>query len=173
MKMRCARVAQLGLWTRWCAIALAMLIALMVVGCATGPKVVNHAFGFNTPQDSPQYEVLAYKYGEGKVVSTSSDTAIRDFGGSRQGTNVNGPMPLGDRLYVKWRDKGTGQTYEDLVDLRPLLPRDMTNQRIYFVVDGPQLHVYLMNLKRRADPAAPIVGPFKLQYFSTRQIYPR
>jgi hypothetical protein len=148
-------------------------LAAVLTACATGPKLVNHAFGFNVEQDSPGHEVLAYRYGTGLMHTTSSDTSIRQFGKSRQGTNVNGPMPLGDSLYVRWRDLNTNKTYEDTVDLRPLLPRDMTLQRIHFVVDGPQLYVYLKDMTRHADPKDPIVGPFKLQVFVTRQIYPR
>ena len=82
-------------------------------------------------------------------------------------------MPLGSSLYVKWREKSSGQAYEDTVDLRPLLPNDMTGQRIHFVVDGPRLYVYLKDMNRYANPMDPIVGPFKLQVFVTRQIYPR
>ncbi|MDO9437981.1 hypothetical protein [Hydrogenophaga sp.] len=165
------RAGVIDLSTRWCAIALLMLFALMISGCATGPKVVSHAFGFNTPQDSPQYEVLAYKYGDGKVVTTSSDSAIRQFGVSKQGTNVSGPMPLGDALTVKWRDKTSDKTYEDKVDLRPLLPRDMTKQRIHFVVDGAQLFVYLIDPVPRPKDW-PVVGPKKFRNEKSRQIYP-
>lgn len=173
MRLHLFRTSLRDLFSRWWPVALLLLVTAALGGCAAGPKVVNHAFGFNAPRDSPQYEVLAYRYGDRKAVSTSSDTSIRQFGKAHQGTGINGPMPLGDSLYVKWRDKATGQTYEDTVDLRPLLPRDMTNQRIHFVVDGPQLYVYLKDMTRYADPKDPVVGPFKPQVFVTRQIYPR
>ena len=145
----------------------------MLSACATGPKLVNHAFGFDAGVDSPGHEVLAYRYGDGKGVARSSDTAIRQFGRSKQWDGINGPMPLGDTLYVKWRVNATGQTYEETVDLRPLLPRDMTLKRIHFVVAGPQLHVYLKDMTRYALPTDPPVGPFKPQVFKTQQIYPR
>jgi len=80
-------------------------------------------------------------------------------------------MPLGDALYVKWRDKTTGHKYEDTVDLRPLLPRDMTHQRIHFVVDGPQLYVYLIDPVPRPKDW-PVVGPKKYQNEKVRQLYP-
>ncbi|NIM43260.1 MAG: hypothetical protein GTN84_18625 [Hydrogenophaga sp.] len=133
---------------------------------------MNHAFGFNVEQDSPGHEVLAYRYGSGAMHTTSSDTSIRQFGRSRQGTNVNGPMPLGDSLYVKWRQEPSGQVYEDTVDLRSLLPRDMARQRIHFVVNGSQLYVYLIDPVPR-PPDWPAVGPRKFQHEKTRQIYPR
>jgi hypothetical protein len=147
-------------------------LAAVLTACATGPKLVNHAFGFNARIDSPGHEVLAYRYGDGKGVARSSDTAIRQFGRSKQGDGINGPMPLGDTLYVKWRDLAADQTYEDTVDLRPLLPRDMTRQEIYFMVAGPQLYVYLIDpVPRPAD--WPVVGPKKFQNEKIRQIYPR
>ncbi len=133
---------------------------------------MNHAFGFNAQKDSPRYEVLAYKYGDGEAEGTSSDVSIGQLGSNKQGTNANGSMPLGDKLYVKWREKATGQTYEDMVELRPLLPQDMTSQRIHFVVDGPQLYVYLKDMKRYPDPEDPISGPYEPQIYLTRQIYP-
>jgi hypothetical protein len=156
---------------RWWLIAWLLGLAAVLGACAAGPKLVNHAFGFDARIDSPDQEVLAFRYGDGKGVSRSSDNALRDFGRSPQVTGINGPMPLGEALYVKWRDKATGQTYEDTVDLRPLLPRDMTRQELYFVVAGPQLYVYLIDpVPRPAD--WPVVGPKKFQNEKIRQIYP-
>lgn len=166
----CARVPWRH-WLQWGLLALLLGVATLLSACATGPKWVNHAFGFNVEQDSPEHEVLAYRYGTGAMVATSSDTSLRQFGRSRQGANVNGPMPLGDSLYVKWRYEPSGQTFEDTVDLRPLLPRDMTLQRIYFVVKGPQLYVYLINPAPR-PPDWPAVGPKKFQNEKILQIYP-
>lgn len=165
------RAAQIDLFVRWCAIALSVVIALMVIGCATGPKIVNHAFGFDARVDSPNFEILAYRYGDEKRVARSSDNSIKSFGRSPQVTGINGPMPLGDRLYVKWREKATGETYENTVDLRPLLPRDMTRQRIHFVVDGPQLFVYLIDPVPRPKDWQ-VVGPRKFHNEKIRKIYP-
>lgn len=54
-------------------------------------------------------------------------------------------MPIGDYLYVKWRLKETGEVYEDTVDLRQRLPKDISEHRIYFDIQGAQLHVYLVS----------------------------
>ncbi len=80
-------------------------------------------------------------------------------------------MPLGDSLYVKWRNKATEQVFEKTVDLKPLLPRDMTNQRIHFVVAEGELFVYLIDPVPRPKDW-PIVGPSKFQYEKVRQIHP-
>ena len=80
-------------------------------------------------------------------------------------------MPLGDTLYVKWRTRSTNEVFEDLVNLKPLLPADMNRQRIYFVVQGKQLFVYRIEpIPRPAD--WPVVGPRKFQYEKAHQIYP-
>jgi len=156
---------------RTLALGLLLLMVMFLSACAAGPRLVNHAFGFDARIDSPTYEVLAYRYGDGKGVARSSDNAIRNFGQSPQVTSIGGPMPLGDTLYVKWRDKTTGDTYEDTVDLRSLLPRDMTNQRIHFVVNGPQLYVYLIDPVPRPKDW-PVAGPRKYQNEKVRQVYP-
>lgn len=146
--------------------------SLLLAACAAGPAMVDHAFSFSAGTESPGYEVLAYRYGDGKGVSRSSDNAIRQFGSSNQWTNINGPMPLGDSLYVKWRDKRTDQLFEKTIDLKSRLPKDMTNQRIHFVVGEGEVYVYLKDMSRYAKPSDPIVGPFKVQLFVTRQIHP-
>jgi len=62
--------------------------------------------------------------------------------------------------------------FEKTVDLKPLLPRDMTRQEIHFVVAEGELFVYLEDMTRYAKPSDPIVGPSKFQLFVTRQIHP-
>lgn len=149
-----------------------LLGALVFGACASGPAVVDHAFGFDALQDSPGAEIVYYRYGNASAPFISADLAIRQFGKSMQGTNINGPIPLGDTLYVKWRIKSTGQEFEDTVDLRSRLPSSMERQRVYFVVQDTQLFVYLTDLTTPKPAAMPIVGPFKVQSYVTRQIYP-
>lgn len=154
-------------WIKVCLLASAMALA----ACASGPKIVDHAFGFDSVQDSPSYEILAYRYGDGQTFKTSSDGAIQQFGHSPQVSNINGPMPLGDSLYVKWRNKSTEQVFEKTVNLKPLLPRDITNQRIHFVVAEGESFVYLIDPVPRPKDW-PVVGPSEFQYEKVRQIYP-
>ena len=81
-------------------------------------------------------------------------------------------MPLGDALYVKWRNKTTDQVFEKSFSLKPLLPKDMTRKEIYFVVSEGEVFVYLKDFTRSAKPSDPVVGPLKVQLFVTRQIHP-
>lgn len=156
---------------RYASILVLSLCLAVLSACASGPEVVDHAFGFSTGTDSPNYEVIAYRYGKGTFHTTSSDSAVRQFGKSPQGTGINGPMPLGDSLYVKWRNKITDQVFEKTVDLKPLLPRDMTRQRIHFVVAENELFIYLIDPVPRPKDW-PAVGPSKFQYEKIRQIHP-
>jgi hypothetical protein len=154
--------------------AFVLLFSLFLTACAvqqpTAPKLVNHAFGFDARIDSKDTEVLAYRYGVGNTPQTR-EPFWRDQIVASQFSNTNGVMPLGDTLYVKWRSRSTGDVFEDLVDLKALLPADMNNQRIYFVAQEKQLFVYRIEPVPRPQNW-PIVGPFKFQYEKAHQIYP-
>lgn len=156
------------LFKRWLqSLSLIICLALLFTGCASGPKVVDHAFGFDARVDSPNMLVLDFRYGE----FAQNRNMFRGELPTPQNTNNNGPMPLGDTLYVKWRNKLTAQEFEDTVNLKPLLPLSMERKRIYFVVQGPQLYIYLIDpVPRPAD--WPQIGPRKFQYEKVRQIYP-
>lgn len=132
-----------------CTAAIVMLLAT----CASGPRVVNHSFEFDARRDSPDIEILEYRYG------TSNHPAARSCPNRHspctaipQYTGVTGDMFQGDDLYVKWRIKSTGDVYEDLVDLRGRLPANMENQRIRFVVNRSQLYVFVIRLNAKINP---------------------
>lgn len=81
-------------------------------------------------------------------------------------------MWVGDSLYVKWRNNTTKEVSEVTVDLRPLLPKVMHLQEVYFLIQNDQLFVCLRDLGRKKNQTEPIVGPFMVQLHPTRQIYP-
>lgn len=89
--------------------------------------------------------MLDYQYGTSKLPTASNPEYLRTEGRSLQGTNIHGPMLRGDFLYVRWRIRSTGQIYQDRVDLRRRLPMDLTGYQIHFVINGPQLFVYLIS----------------------------
>lgn len=159
-------------WRRLASLTLLVCLTFAATGCASGPVLVDHAFGFDARVDSPNVLILNYRYGTSGMPSTSGDTNIRDFGKSGQFGNINGGMPLGETLYVKWQLKDTGEVLEDTVDLKPLLPRNMHRKHIYFIVQGRQLHVYLMEEAVPRPSDWPKLGPRKFQYEKTYQIYP-
>jgi len=132
---------------------------------------VDHSFSFDAITDSPDAELLDYRYGDSKQRPTRNPEYLRQEGRSIQRGGISGEMLRGDFLYVKWRIKSTGQVYEDTVDLRRRLPADITDHRIHFIVKGPQLYVYLITPERR-PPDMPPNGPRPYQYLKTITIYP-
>jgi len=132
-------------------------LALLVVTCGlaacalTGPRLVNHSFEFNAVWDSPEAEVLDYRYGESRFPGARPPEWALQSGQVAQGTGTSGHMLVGDSLYVKWRIKSTGEVFQDTVDLRSRLPADIKGQKIRFLIKGAQLHVYLI-AEKNLDP---------------------
>lgn len=123
-----------------------LILGLALVGlsaCATGPRLTDHAFEYSVSSDSPGVELLDYRYGDYAMTRIPA-WQIRE-GRVGQGGGVNGAFPRGDSLYVKWRIKATGEVFEDKVDLKSRLPDNITRHRIYFIIKGPQLYVYLIS----------------------------
>ncbi len=135
--------------TRWL-LGLGLLLALGLAGCASGPKLVPHAFSFNGWNDgwANQVDLLEFSYGDQYRETRAQSTDGRSVGSS---TGVNGPMPVGEFLHVKWRIKATGEVLEDRVDLRGRLPKDMSGHGLTFVIDGQQLYVYIMTPQDQAS----------------------
>jgi hypothetical protein len=123
-------------------IGVLFFLTLFLGGCMS-QTMVNHTFEFNAVRESPDIEVLDYRYGESQY--TSSLDWEKNL--SRGATGIHGEMLRGDFLYVKWRIKATSEVIEDTVDLRDRLPRDIKDHRIHFLVKQRQLYVYLISPK--------------------------
>jgi len=85
-------------------------------------------------------------------------------------------------LYVKWRDRTTGQVYEERVELKSRLPppRKMERSTIHWLIEDNQLFVYLIPyggapsatpLNRR-PPDKPRNGPVRSSYLDVKTLYP-
>jgi hypothetical protein len=135
----------------------------LLVGCASSPKQVDHSFSADGYYDgwAKTVDLLAYDYGgQYHMVkrSVDSEEAKQYKWGDRlpAGTSINGAMPIGDYLYVKWRIKATSEVREVNVDLKPLLPKDMHRQEVSFVIDDRDLYVYLITrIGKPKDMPAP------------------
>ena len=147
-----------------------MLVSALV-GCASGPRLVNHSFGFDAVADSPDIDVLDYQYGHSQTPGTKMPDWAKSSTGKSGGTSTTGEMPVGQNLYVKWRIKLSGEVFEDSVDLRSRLPKDIAGHRLYFLIKGRQLHVYLISPRLRPS-SFPAVGPMKYHYYQAYVIYP-
>ena len=142
-----------------------------LAACAGGPDVVNHTFEFNALRDSPGVEILDHRYGDSKFPGASNSDEMLKLGKPLQRTAITGAMKRPDSLYVKWRVLAENKVYEDTVNLRKRLPRDITGHTVLFVVQGPQLYVYLVSPERRPADIAPN-GPRRYDDRKVTTIYP-
>jgi hypothetical protein len=148
-----------------------VIVLTVLVGCTSGPKIVNHGFGFNL-SESPEAEVLAYRYGDANSAA-SWIPRQGEKNNTPQRIYVYGPMPQGETLYVKWQIKATGDVYEDTVDLRNRLPPNISEHRIYFMIKGPRLYVYLVPPESRKLPSGSLPnGPRIYRDLDVKTIYP-
>lgn len=155
--------------TRWLAM-LGLLLALMA--CASTPRLVPHAFNFDGWNDgwAKQADLLEFSYGDQYRETQAKSLDGRSVGSS---DGVNGPMPVGEFLYVKWRLKATGEVLEDKVDLRNRLPRDMTDHELTFVIEGRQLYVYIVTPQPvTSKDKAPLLRTWLSRYNRAYEIYP-
>lgn len=148
-----------------------LAMACLVSACASRPEIVDHSFAFDALVDSPGIEILDYRYGDSRIPGATNPDDLRRKGRSLQRTLINGPMRKGASLYVKWKVLSDDKVYEQTVDLRGRLPQDLTGWKVYFLVTGPQLYVYLISPETRPANVLPN-GP--RTYWSRRviTIYP-
>jgi hypothetical protein len=159
--------------TVWRFVLLAML--LMLGACAapsSHPRLVSHSFSFDGYSDEwdERIDLLEYSYGD--RYRMVRDKAPPDRKRLRPQSGVTGLMPVGEFLYVKWRVKATDEVHEDKVDLRPLLPAAMDRHGLTFLIEGPQLHVYLITPKPKHPTAPPLLKTSESMFRLTYEIYP-
>jgi hypothetical protein len=145
-------------------------LAFLVAACA-GAQLVDHSFEFDALSDSPGIRILDHRYGDSNFPGASNPEHLLKLGQPLQSAHMTGAMKRPDKLYVKWRVLSEDRVYEDTVDLRSRLPRDITNCKVTFMVRGPQLYVYLVHPERRPPDSAPI-GPNLYRSRRVTTIYP-
>ncbi len=156
---------------RWFTVLL-LITTMALSACATGPRGSYHTFSFDGWFDkwAPEVDLLAYDYGGVYgMVRKTTEPEDRTLG---YRTGVHATMPSGDYLYVKWRIKSTDEIVEDKVDLRKLLPQNMFEHTVTFVIDGHQLIVYLVTPKAKSMTAPPVLKTYLSKYNATFEIYP-
>lgn len=152
-----------------CAASAAILCA--AGACAAGPELVNHSFQFDATRDSPGVTVLDYRYGNSKIPGARSPEDYIRAGRPAQSANIHGEMLRGDLLWVKWKVNSDDRIYEDTVDLKSRLPKNIEDDVIYFKIDGAQLYVYLV-LPDRLTGGETSNGPAKYRYRKSITLYP-
>lgn len=150
---------------------LCLILSLFALpACATGPQVVDHAFGFDVRLDTPPVTLLDYAYGDQYRMTRAEPHLVKE-GQIEQQAGVDGAMPRGEFLYVKWRLKATGEVFEDRVDLKKRLPPDIARHKIYFAIRERVLYVFLVSPNLR--PKGSVEGPLRIySHREVEQIYP-
>jgi len=148
-----------------------LALAIIVASCASEPQIVDHSFGFDALVDSPGIRILDYRYGDSNAAGARNPDFLVKEGRSLQRISVSGPMKRGDSLYVKWQILADGSVHQDTVDLSKRLPSDLTDWKVYFVVNGPQLYVYLVSRAPRPGDFPPN-GPRTYRDRKVLTVYP-
>ena len=159
---------------------MALWLAMLLAACASGPKLVSHGFSFDALKDkwAESVDLLAYAYGDGyqmvrNDIANPRSSVYAGLSKLPPGTGVNGPMPVGEFLFVKWRVTATGEVLEQRVDLRNRLPRDMTDHELTFVIDGRQLYVYVVTPRRKKSfDEPPILKTWRSEFAHAYEIFP-
>jgi hypothetical protein len=153
-------------------LVLSLATVSLLAACASGPHLVNHAFSFDGWFDhwADQVDLLEYSYGDQYRLVQDKVAIGRER--LRPQASVNGAIPVGNFLYVKWRIKSTGEVIEDRVDLKSRLPTNMTDHRLAFVIDQRQLYVYLVTPQPKNEYAEPLLRTTQSRYHVTYELYP-
>lgn len=130
----------------------AVIVALALqAGCASlKPSKPLYTFAYKA-SDSPGVIVLDYNYSaHGKPIratATGFSTQSEDSGWPQ--TSITGRLPVGDKLYVKWRNSA-GVVNEETISLANRLPSNMEGAVVYFVAGEQMLNVYVAhNIRNR------------------------
>lgn len=146
-------------------------LTLALVACSSTGQVVDHSFGFDIRKAVPPVQVLDYHYGSSGMTGTRPAKWAVEEGTPFYFQGITGPISLADSLYVKWRLKETGEVFEETVDLRHRLPRDMKDKKVYFDIKGAQLFIYVISPEYlpKGAPRSPIRTYYNHPYTT---IYP-
>lgn len=135
-------------------LALILLLSVLAACAGVSQTLTNrayHSLNFRPGTESPGIDLLAFRYGSSNHFGFRTPAADIAQGKTSAGAAISGDLPVGDDFYAKWRDKNTGQIYEDTVDLRSRVPYSMHKQELHPIIDGSQLYVYLISF----DPIRP------------------
>ncbi len=142
----------------------------MLFACAS-LKPTSSSFGFDQRKDQQDAVVLNYRYGNENSSIRPTDWEL-EKGSGFYFDSIGGIDFQADSLYVKWRDEITKKEYENTVDLRHRLPNNMNDKKVYFMIRGPQLFVYLIESLERRSPTSPPIGPSTYSPYKVTQLYP-
>lgn len=134
--------------------------------CLRGQQM--HNFTFDLRRDNQNAVALDYQYGNSKAAKMP-DWA-KEEGKTHSFNSMTVSNIMADYLYVKWK-LNNQSVYEDKVKIDCLLPEDMTDYTVTFMVKESQLFIYLVYPKSHGKPQQQ-VGPSLYKDRIVEQIYP-
>lgn len=140
--------------------------------CASAAGKQNYSFEFDLRYDKQHTAILDYWYGNSREDwwVKATEELVKE-GHAFYFENVTEPMMPGGTLYVKWRDTETGKVYEETVDLRHRLPKNIENKSLFLMFKNSQLYVYLVSQDNRPSDM-PTNGPDMYASRIVTTIYP-
>ena len=153
-------------------LVIGLMMNALTPAAAIAADLPLYSFDFDLQQDDQHAVVLDFWYGNSRSdwwINLPNEYVKQ---GTRLGSeHVTQQMPPGGLLYVKWSNTDTRKVFEDTVDLRHRLPKNIENHKVYLMIRGAQLYVYLVSPERRS-PDLPSDGPSMYDYRKVTTIYP-
>jgi hypothetical protein len=154
-------------------------LAFWMTACASASNLPWQQFTYDAINDGwfEKVDLLEYSYGDKdrmlmRSLSDKPNYAVRDGQSLPSRNNINGPAPVGDFLFVKWRDRATQRVYEQRVDLRDRLPKNMNNHGLTFLIEANILYVYYFDLDKPKKKEVKTDRSWRSAFWETRQIFP-
>lgn len=112
------------------------------------PEYVFHTFESSDPSESPNVEILDYRYGFVKPDASEYESPGILKVNRRGGViNITGALQRGEYFYMKWKNSISGETFERKVELKSKLPIDIFDHTISYRIRNDRLTIYLVTLK--------------------------
>lgn len=131
-------------------LSLILLLSVLAACAGVSQTLTNrayHSLDFRPGIESPSIDLLAFRYGSSNHFGFRTPLTDIAQGKTSAGAAITGDLPVGDDFYAKWRDKKTGQIYEDTVDLKSRLPYSMHNQELHPIIEDSQLFIYVISFE--------------------------
>ncbi len=147
-------------------------VCIGLSACASSLTLGSYSsFGFDFRKDKQDAVILDYHYGNAECFDQPAEFILKE-GKELYFQSMGNFQCRIDFVYVKWKDRTTGNVYEDNVNLRNRLPRNIDGQEVYLMIKGSQLFVYLINVHERRLSTVPPIGPSMYSPYKVTTIYP-
>ena len=157
-------------------------VGIALTGCATDtePDMVLQGFYFDGKRDhwADSIDLLRYEYGDSfwGIHAGLDDPRYPLYGMNHTRMHsynaIRDQRAVAQSLMVKWRIRASGKVIQQKVDLRPLLPPDMTAQTLTFVIEGEQLRIFIVTREARPKGSLPDQKTILSASWVAYEIYP-